>query len=403
MDIVVMGGSHAAIGFAAELRKHDTESRLVIISADHSLPYHRPPLSKAYMSGKSTLDQILLRPGDWYETNQIELKLGMRVAAIIREDRHVLLTDGEKISYDRLVIATGADPRRLPEEMGGLLENVHVMRDLSDADRLMAEMADGRRLVVIGGGYIGLEAASEAAKRGVSVTVIEAADRILKRVASKETADDVRELHRAHGVDIRENTALARIVGENGKATGVELSTGEVLPADFVITGIGVTPNVLIPETAGLTISNGISVDEHLQTSDPDIFAIGDCACFEFHGRPTRLESVQNANDMGVVAAQNVLGGNAVYRPVPWFWSDQFDLKLQIAGLNTGYDTVISRPGARPGAKSHFYFKGDTFLAADCLNDGATYMICRRLLEAGKGPSPEQVRDPQFVLKSLLG
>jgi 3-phenylpropionate/trans-cinnamate dioxygenase ferredoxin reductase subunit len=276
------------------------------------------------------------------------------------------------------------------------------MRDHGDALKLMERMKEDARLVVIGGGYIGLEAASEAAKKGVSVTVIEAADRILKRVACAETADDIRALHKAHGVTILENAQIHEIHEKNGVADGVILADDTVIPADFIVTGIGVHPDTALAETAGLTYNNGIVVNERLETSDPNIYAIGDCAAFPYHGRMIRLESVQNANDMGIVAAHNILGEDRAYRPVPWFWSDQFELKLQIAGLNTGYDQVITRKGLREGARSHFYFRDGTFLAADCLNDGAAYMMARKILEGGKMLTPMQVADPNFNMKSLL-
>lgn len=402
MKTLVIGGSHAALALAAELRKLSPEAEITIVSADPQLPYHRPPLSKAYMSNKVSLDQILFRPADWYETNHIALKSGQRVETIDRETRTATLTDGEVLSYDHLVLATGARPRRLPAAIGGTLPNVFVMRDLADAHALMERMKEGARLVVVGGGYIGLEAASEAAKKGVTVTVVEAADRILKRVASEETADDVRSLHHAHGVRIFENASLVKIVEKDGHASGIELTDGSVIAADFVITGIGVTPDAALAEACGLDVSNGIVVDAHLRTSDPSIFAIGDCVSFPYKGMMIRLESVQNANDMGIAAAHNIMGANIEYKPVPWFWSDQFELKLQIAGLNMGYDHVITRPGLREGAKSHFYFRGEEFLAADCLNDGATYMVARRILEGGKTLTRAQVEDHSFPLKSLL-
>lgn len=402
MKTLVIGGSHAALALAAELRKLSAEAEVTIVSADPELPYQRPPLSKAYMSNKVTFEQILLRPADWYEANHIVLRNGLRVEAIDRERKTAALSNGESLAYDHLVFATGARPRRLPAAIGGTLPNVFVMRDLADAHALMARMQEGARLVVIGGGYIGLEAASEAAKKGVAVTVIEAADRILKRVASAETADDVRSLHHAHGVRIFENASLVKIVEKDGQASGVELSDGSVIAADFVITGIGVNPDTALAEACGLVVQNGIVVDQHLRTADPAIMAIGDCVSFPYKGLMIRLESVQNANDMGIVAAQNIMHGNVEYRPVPWFWSDQFELKLQIAGLNLGFDHVITRPGAREGAKSHFYFRCDEFLAADCLNDGATYMIARRLLEGGKTLTRAQVEDHSLSLKSLL-
>lgn len=402
MKTVIIGGSHAALSLAAQLRHLSPEAEITLISADHELPYQRPPLSKGYMSGKVTFEQVLLRPEDWYASNRIDLMRGARAEAVDRADRIVTLTDGRKIGYDRLVFATGAQPRRLPAEIGGHLPNVYVMRDHGDALQLMERMKEGARLVVIGGGYIGLEAASEAAKKGVSVTVIEAADRILKRVACAETADDIRALHRAHGVTIMENAQIHEIHETNGEADGVILADETVIPADFIITGIGVSPDTGLAGTAGLTCDNGIVVNERLETSDPAIYAIGDCAAFPYHGRMIRLESVQNANDMGIAAAHNILGESRHYAPVPWFWSDQFELKLQIAGLNTGYDQVITRKGMREGARSHFYFRDGVFLAADCLNDGAAYMMARKILEGGKMLAPFQVADPDFNLKSLL-
>ncbi len=399
---VIVGGSHAAIGLAARLRTLDPEAEITIISSDPEIPYHRPPLSKAYMSGKSTLDQILLRPESWFEDNRIILKRGEFAAAIDRRGKTVSLSGGEAISYDHLVLATGARPRRLPEEIGGHLPNVYTMRDLADANLLMKEMKEGRRLVVIGGGYIGLEAASEARKKGVEVTVLEAAERILRRVAAAQTADDIRALHQAHGVTIIENVKISRITQDDGLANGVAVEGGEVIPADFILTGIGVFPDTALAANAGLLVDNGIVVDEYLRTEDPAIFAAGDCAAFPYKDNRIRLESVQNANDQGALVAANIAGQNLAYRPVPWFWSDQYDLKLQIAGLNTGYDAVLTRAGPREGAHSHFYFRGDELLAADCLNDAATYMLTRKILESGKNLTKAQVANPDFVLKSAL-
>jgi len=402
MKTVIIGGSHAALSLAAQLRHLSPEAEITIISSDPETPYQRPPLSKGYMSGKVTFDQVVLRPEDWYEPNRIELLKDARAEAVDRHDRIVTLADGRKISYDKLVFATGARPRRLPATIGGHLPNVYVMRDHGDAIALMERMKEGQRLVVIGGGYIGLEAASEAAKKGVAVTVIEAADRILKRVACAETADDIRALHKSHGVTILENAQIHEIHEKNGVADGVILADETVIPADFIVTGIGIYPDIELAGTAGLTCDNGIVVNERLETSDANIYAIGDCAIFPYHGRMIRLESVQNANDMGIAVAHNILGEGKSYHPVPWFWSDQFELKLQIAGLNTGFDQVVTRKGMREGAKSHFYFRDGTFLAADCLNDGAAYMMARKILEGGKMLTPLQVADESFSLKSLL-
>ena len=402
MKTVIIGGSHAALSLGAQLRHLSPEAEITIVSADREVPYQRPPLSKGYMSGKVTFDQIVLRPEDWYQPNRIELLRDARAEAVDRHARVVTLADGRKVSYDKLVFATGALPRRLPAEIGGHLPNVYVMRDHGDALKLMERMREGAKLVVIGGGYIGLEAASEAAKKGAAVTVIEAADRILKRVACPETATDIKALHEAHGVTVLEGAQIHEIHEKNGVAVGVILADETAIPADFIITGIGVTPDITLAGTAGLTCDNGIVVNERLETSDPDVYAIGDCASFPYYGRMIRLESVQNANDMGITAAHNILGEGKTYNPVPWFWSDQFELKLQIAGLNTGYDQVVTRKGMREGAKSHFYFRDGTFLAADCLNDGAAYMTARKVLEGGKMLTPMQVADPNFNMKSLL-
>lgn len=401
MKTVIIGGSHASLSLAAQLRHLSPKSEITIISADPETPYQRPPLSKGYMSGKVTFDQVVLRPEDWYGPNRIEMLKNTRAEAVDCCEKIVAVTDGRKIPYNKLVFATGARPRRLPATIGGHLPNVYVMRDHSDALALMEQMKEGQKLVVIGGGYIGLEAASEAVKKGVTVTVIEAADRILKRVACAETADDIRTLHKAHKVTILENAQIHEIHEMNGLADGVILADQTVIPADFIVTGIGVYPDIELASTAGLTCDNGVVVNERLETSDPAIYAIGDCAIFPYHGRMIRLESVQNANDMGIIVAHNILGEGRSYKPVPWFWSDQFELKLQIAGLNTGFDLVVTRKGMREGAKSHFYFRDGTFLAADCLNDGAAYMMARKILEGGEMLTPAQVADESFNLKSL--
>ncbi len=400
--VVIIGASHAAIAAATKLRSLSGDANITIVSAEKDFPYQRPPLSKAYLAGKSTFENILLRPENWYEENRIALRRAVTATGIDRPENVVRLSDGSRLSYDRLIVATGAIARRLPAEVGGYLPNVYVMRDLADANALKCEMRAGQRLAVIGGGYIGLEAASEASKKGVRVTVLEAADRILKRVAAKETADDIRALHLSHGVDIREGVQLRRIVEVNGMAAGVELDGKTILPADFVLTGIGVSPNTALAEQADLEIDNGIATDAHLRTSDPAIFAAGDCASFPWKGQRVRLESVQNATDQGIAIAANIAGDERAYDAVPWFWSDQFDLKLQIAGLNIGYDNVVTRQGANPACRAHFYFKGDEFLSVDCLNDPLTFALSRKILETGRPLSREQAEDPQFSLKSAV-
>ncbi|WP_223478347.1 NAD(P)/FAD-dependent oxidoreductase [Oricola indica] len=399
---VIIGGSHAGVAAAAALRQHDANMEITLVCGENELPYQRPPLSKAYMSGEMSLDRLRLRPASWYEENNIALKLGVAATAIDRVGHHVHLDSGDGLSYDALVLATGAEARRLPAEIGGDLPNVRVMRSLDDANGLMTDMKPGQKLVVIGGGYIGLEAAAEAAKKGLDVTVVEAAERILRRVACRETADAFRALHQSHGVTILENTQIERLVEAGGIASAVKLANGEELPLDLAIVGIGIAPNVQLAEAAGLETAVGVVVDDHGRTSDPEILAAGDCTVLPFDNMPTRLESVQNAHDQAAVVAANIAGIDTVYAPTPWFWSDQYDMKLQIAGLNRGYDAVVVRPGKREGAVSHFYFRQGRFIAVDCLNDAATYAMSRKLLEGGAMISPEQIADDAFDLRAAM-
>ena len=399
---VIVGASHAGVAAAAKLRSLSADADITLISSDAYFPYHRPVLSKAYLADKASLTDIQLRPPSWYDENGVRLLLGTRVTAVDRAAKAVSLSNGDILPYDNLVLATGAVPRRLPAAMGGELPNVYCVRDLNDANRLKSEMLEGRKLVVIGGGYIGLEAASEASKKGLSVTVLEAADRILQRVAAKETSDHIRVLHKGHGVDIREGVQVWRIAETHDRASGVELADGALIAADFIIAGIGIIPDIDLAESAGLETANGIVVDEALRSSDPTIYAIGDCASFPRNGTHLRLESVQNANDQGNVAASNIAGQTLAYNAVPWFWSDQFDLKLQIAGLNIGYDQVVVRQGANPASRAHFYFRGDLFLSADCFNDPLTFAMSRKILELAKPLAKEQAADSSFALKTLI-
>ncbi|MEM1377331.1 MAG: FAD/NAD(P)-binding oxidoreductase [Pseudomonadota bacterium] len=400
--VVIVGGSHAAVACADSLRKQGFDWPIALHSREATLPYQRPPLSKGYMSGAVTLDRLHLRPSEWYSDHTITLHLNSEVTGIDRAAKQIITADGTRHDYDALVLATGADARRLPDDFGGSLTNVHVMRDLVDADALRDIISADMKLVVIGGGYIGLEAAAEASKAGLQVTVVESAPRILKRVACRETADAFRALHQAHDVTILEDVQVARIVDDGAqKATAVELANGTKLPCDLVIVGIGITPNTDLALAAGLDVAVGISVDEFGRTNDPSIYACGDCTILPMNKMPTRLESVQNAHDQAAVVAANIMGNETAYHPEPWFWSDQYDMKLQIAGLNRGYDAVVTRTGKREGSVSHFYFQGDQFLAVDCLNDAATYMMSRKILAAKKGLTPAMASDPDFDLRGF--
>ncbi len=401
--IVVIGAGQAASSLMVKLRSQGFEGEIVLVGDEPHLPYQRPPLSKKYLAGEMPRERLLLRQAGWYEKNRIDVRLDQSAVRIDRSAKRVALSSGDDVAYDRLALTTGARPRRLPAAIGGDLPNVFMMRDLADADALSAVMTKGRRMLVIGGGYIGLEAAAEAAKKGLEVTLIEAAERILQRVASSETADYFRDLHRSHGVAVREGLGIEELSsGADGILTA-RLGDGSTVDADLVVVGIGVQPNSELAAEAGLRIElGGIKVDGFARTSDPDIFAAGDCVCLDWKGRPIRLESVQNATDQAASAAINMLGGEQPYRPEPWFWSDQSDVKLQIAGLNHGYDDVVSRQGHAAASRAHFYFEGDTLLAVDAMNDPVSYNVTKRLLSAGRSLSKAAATDPASDLKALL-
>lgn len=399
MQIVIVGAGQAAAAMAARLRAKGHDGPLTVVGSEPVAPYQRPPLSKGYLLGTMPLERLVLRAPEWWTDQGIDLRLDLTVGSIDRTARTVT-TDRGDLAYDALALTTGAAPRRLPEAMGGHLPNTHVVRDLADLDRLAPGMQPGRRLVVIGGGYIGLEAAAVGAKLGLDVTLIEAAPRILGRVAAPETAAMIRALHEAHGVRILEGQAIARITGTD-RATGVDLADGHHVPADLVITGIGVSPRTALAEAAGLVIDNGIATDEQARTSDPAIWAAGDCASFPWQDTRLRLESVGGAIDMAELVADNMLGAGRSYHPNPWFWSDQFDTKLQIAGLGAGYDRIVTRPGDREHGGSVWYYREGALIAVDALNDARAYMIGKRLIEAGRSPDPEMLKTTAD-LKSFL-
>ena len=394
--IVIVGGGQAAASMAAKLRALGYVGAVTVVGEEPIPPYQRPPLSKAYLLGNLPVDRLTLRADDWWAANDITLLTGVHVEAIDRAAK-VLRSGTEVISYDQLALCTGATPRRLPAAIGGDLAGVHVVRSLADVDEMASEFTAGRHLIVVGGGYIGLEAAAVARKLGLEVTLIEAAPRILGRVACAETAAAIRALHAAHGVTILEGTGLKRLTGED-RVTGVELADGRILPADFVITGIGVAPETALAEAAGLTCQNGIAADAQGRTSDPAIWTAGDCASFPGPDGRMRLESVGNAIDMAELVAENMLGAGKSYVPKAWFWSDQYDAKLQIAGLNTGYDRVVSRIAE---GSSFWYFRAGRLIAVDALNDARAYMIGKRLIEGGSPVAAAQI-EAATDLKALM-
>ena len=397
---IVIGAGQAGAEVVSKLRDQGHEDRLVLIGQENYLPYQRPPLSKKYMAGEMTLERLFLRPKEFYTEKNVELHIGKSALRIDPDQKIVEFNDGN-LDYDHLVLATGSRPRDLPPYIGGKVKNLFTMRDLNDANSIGAFMKSGMRLLIVGGGYIGLEAAATARKFGVDVTLVEIEERILKRVAAKETSDYIRSLHISNGVNIKEAVGLGKLEIADDKVQSASLTDGSDINVDFVIVGIGITPNTELAEGANLKINNGIFINDKCQTSVSNIYAAGDCTSFEYKDTLVRLESVGNAIDQATIVAQNIMKQNTNYIPKPWFWSDQYDLKLQIAGLNTGYDDVVVRKGKNKQV-SHWYFKGQSLLAVDALNDPRCYMIGKRLIEENKSPPKNQLRDENFNLKVLL-
>lgn len=400
-NVVVVGAGQAGASCVAKLRADGFKGEITLIGAEPVPPYQRPPLSKAYLLGDMGQERLFLRPTEFYKNNDIALRLNTRVVAIDAVAHVVVLNNNERLHYDELVLTVGAHPRTLPASIGGTLDGVFAVRDLADADAMAPAFVAGKRVLIVGGGYIGLEAAAVASKLGLHVTLVEMAERILQRVAAPETSDYFRTLHQDHGVDIREGVGLDRLTGDD-HVTGAQLTDGTELAIDFAVVGVGIDPATILADSAGLTVENGIVTDAFGRTSDPHIWAAGDCATSQFDGQTIRLESVGNAIDQAEAVAANIMGADTPYMPKPWFWSDQFDCKLQIAGLNRGYSEVYIRKGDAPGIQSNWYYKGGKLLAVDAMNDPRNYMIGKRLIEAGRSPAPATIMDPATDMKSLL-
>ena len=409
--IVIIGGGQAAQSLIEGLRKRGAEGPITLVGEEPSPPYQRPPLSKGYLLGETTVERLAFRPPSFYAEAGVETRLSVRAVGVDRATKTVALADGARLPYDKLALTTGARPNMLPAAIGGGLPGIYAVRTLADVDAMAPEFVAGRRALIVGGGYIGLEAAAVAAKLGLSVTLIERESRILARVASVETAAFFRDLHRRHGVDLREGAGLARFeAGADGRVAAAELSDGNRLEIDFAIVGVGVRPNQELAEEAGLEVRDGVLVDAACRTSDPDILAAGDCARFDYRGASIRLESVQNAIDQADAAAQTLATAPANYVPKPWFWSDQFDVKLQIAGLfrvgDQAATRAVTRPGAREGGMSVWYFHEapgapPKLWAVDAMNDPRAYMQGKRWIEAGQSPDPTALADPANELKTL--
>ena len=402
-DIVIVGGGHAGAQAAIALRQNKFEGTIAIVGDEPELPYERPPLSKDYLSGEKAFERILIRPAAFWQERNITMLPGKRVVRVEAQAHRIETEAGEAIGYGHLIWATGGSPRSLICS-GHDLAGVHAIRTRADVDRLMGELAATGRVVVIGGGYIGLEAAAVLTKLGKHVTVLEALDRVLARVAGEPLSRFYEAEHRAHGVDVRLGAKVACIEEKDGRATGVRLADDEILPCEMVIVGIGIIPAVDPLLAAGAEGGNGVSVDAQCRTTLPDIFAIGDCALHAngfADGAAIRLESVQNANDMANAVAKTLTGAPTDYHAVPWFWSNQYDLRLQTVGLSIGHDATVLRGDPSTRSFSLIYLKQGRVIALDCVNMVRDYVQGRALVVEGKSPDPAKLADTAVALKEL--
>ena len=404
-DVIIVGAGHGGAQAAIALRQQGFTGSIAMVGRDPLPPYERPPLSKEYLSGDKPFERLLIRPEAFWAEKGITLHLGKAVTRIDPEAHQVTLSGGDTMSYGQLIWAAGGNARRLSCS-GGSLEGVHAVRDKADVDRLIAELAEGRRrVVVIGGGYIGLEAAAVLRKLGCEVMLIESLDRVLSRVAGEELSRFYEGEHRKQGVDLRLGVGVECLQGDGTRVTGVELTDGEVLSCDAVVVGIGIVPAVGPLIDAGAAGANGVDVDEFCHTSLPDIYAIGDCAAHAngwAGGAVIRLESVQNANDMAKTAASAICGAPVPYEAFPWFWSNQYDLKLQTAGISQGHDTAVLRGNPAERSFSVVYLKDGRILAVDAVNRAKDYVQGRKLIEARTQVTAEEVADIERPLKELM-
>ncbi|MCJ2184636.1 FAD-dependent oxidoreductase [Novosphingobium sp. 1949] len=404
-DIVIVGAGHGGAQCAIALRQNGFAGTITVIGREPEYPYERPPLSKEYFAREKTFDRLYIRPATFWAEKEVTFRLGCEVVRVDPEAHELALSNGETMAYGKLVWATGGDPRRLSCS-GADLAGVHAVRTRQDCDLLMAEVDDGiRRVVVIGGGYIGLEAAAVLSKLGLEVTLLEALPRVLARVAGAQLSEFYENEHRAHGVDLRTGVAVEGLEGDGHRVTGVRLADGSVLPAEAVIVGIGIVPAVGPLIAAGAAGANGVDVDEYCRTSLPDVYAIGDCASFACAfagGDVMRVESVQNANDMASCVAKALCGDEQPYKAFPWFWSNQYDLKLQTAGISKDFDASVVRGDPASRKFSVVYLRGGKVVALDCVNLVKDYVQGRKLVEAGAKVDAERLADPDVPLKELL-
>jgi 3-phenylpropionate/trans-cinnamate dioxygenase ferredoxin reductase subunit len=403
-DVLIVGAGHGGAQAAIALRQRGFAGSIAMVGEEPEIPYERPPLSKDYLAGDKEFERILIRPATFWAERDVAMLTGQRVVTVDAAAHSVTTEAGDTIGYDSLIWAAGGHARRLSCQ-GHDLTGVHSVRSRADVDRMMGELATTTRVAVIGGGYIGLEAAAVLSKLGKQVTVLEALPRVLARVAGEELSRFYEAEHRAHGVDVRLGTMVESIEGTDGRASGVRLAGGEVVPCEMVIVGIGIIPAVEPLLAAGAEGGNGVAVDTLCRTSLPDVFAIGDCA---FHandfadGASIRLESVQNANDMATTVAKVLTGEKTPYHAVPWFWSNQYDLKLQTVGLSTGFDQTIVRGDTAARSFSVVYLRDGVVIALDCVNAIKDYVQGKALVVNATRADPALLADAGISLKTLV-
>lgn len=401
-SFVIVGAGQAGGRAAEAMRGAGFDGRIVIVGEERVRPYERPPLSKQVLTGEAEAESVFLRAHDYYADNTVDLHLHTRVAAIDRDSARLELADGDRLAYDALLLATGGRPRKL-DLPGADLDGVHYLRDLDDSLALGAALRPGARVVVVGGGYIGLEVAASARKCGCDVAVLEGGDGVMRRQVAKEIGDWFAELHRRHGVEVATSVKVAGFDGD-GRVEAVRLDDGTRYPADVVVVGVGIVPNVELATAAGLAVDNGILVDEYTRTADPAIFAAGDVTNHPnpVLGRRVRLESWQNAQNQARAAGRTMAGEATAYAQVPWFWSDQYDVNLQMIGMPESWDRLVWRGDPAAGTFSVFYMHDGRIVAANAVNNARDIGPARKLLETGARPDPAALADPATSLKKVL-
>jgi 3-phenylpropionate/trans-cinnamate dioxygenase ferredoxin reductase subunit len=400
--IVIVGGGHAGAQAVDSLRRDGFAGRLVLVAGEPELPYQRPPLSKKYLAGELEADRLPIRHAQYYETIHCEVLLGNPAVAVDTAAHRLTLADGTRLDYGKLVLATGGYARPLPVP-GADLDGVHVLRTIADVNAIRARIAPGLRAAIVGAGYIGLECAATLRKLGVEVTVIEMMERVMSRVVAPEMSRFYLKEHVAHGVAVLLGRRVGAFIGSN-QLEAVECTDGTRVPAELAIVGIGLVPDTALAAAAGLACDDGIAVDEHCRTSDPDIYAIGDCCNHPSprYGRRIRLESVDNAFEQARTAAANICGKPTVHDKVPWFWSDQYELKLQIVGLSQHYDSVVLRGYPDSRAFSCCYLRDGELIALDAVNQAKDFMAARKLIAERARPDVARLTDPAVALRDTL-